>query len=176
MDTSTLLGDGRWLGVGLQTDQPDGGDPGLYSRPDSGLLSNLFKPRSQGGLGVYRPAFFEAWPLPRIQCAPSGQNGDYWGCHWGRSPAPEAHPAPLTSAVVRLGRFQKTGTARTVAVVVTNNGTMPTKVAEISRITLRTLAGSGQATLVGPQLPYESVLSCLAIPPLSGCSSTFRLR
>src|SRR6185437_15935389 len=67
--TATLLAAGAWLGISLNTAPSDSGGNGLYEPPGSSVLTYLFTPQSQGGLGVYRPAFFESWPLGRVTCA-----------------------------------------------------------------------------------------------------------
>ncbi|MBV9481673.1 MAG: hypothetical protein JO249_13105, partial [Acidobacteria bacterium] len=94
--TGTILADSGWLGISA-LGTPYSSNNGAYEPPAASLLSTLFTPLSQTlpngnpGLGVYRPAFFESWPFPRITCAPaynvpSSDGGSYvGGCPW---PAP----------------------------------------------------------------------------------------
>ncbi len=74
----TLLGAGSWLGISTQSTPAEPQSPiWLYQAAAASVLTQLFTPRSQGGLGVYRPAFFEGWPFPRIACDSSyNDNGD----------------------------------------------------------------------------------------------------
>jgi hypothetical protein len=90
--TGTLLASTQWLAISLQTSPYNSGSHGVYDPPARSLLSTLFTPIGQNspegdaGLGVYRPAFFEGWPFPRVTCDPS--YGDYngytidGGCSW----------------------------------------------------------------------------------------------
>jgi hypothetical protein len=74
-----------------------------------------------------------------------------------------------------MGRLTRLGATVNVALTITNNGTVATKATEISAISLRTLAGSGQALLRGPLVPIKigglapgvsfSVVLQLGIPP-----------
>ena len=68
---NTILADGAWLGIALQSDSWTANRAGWYDPPQESVLSKLFTPQSQGGLGVYRPAFYEGWPFPRVTCAGS---------------------------------------------------------------------------------------------------------
>jgi hypothetical protein len=65
--TATILADNQWLAISSVNSAWNGSplnDPnGTYNPPDASLLAKLFTPVSQNGLGVYRPAFFEGWPL-----------------------------------------------------------------------------------------------------------------
>lgn len=97
--TGTILADNSWLGISLQTSSISSTDQttGHYDPPNWSLLSTLFTPAGQDstdgnpGLGVYRPAFFEGWPFPRVTCDPAynvpdgkGDGGTYvGGCNWG---------------------------------------------------------------------------------------------
>jgi hypothetical protein len=155
--TSTLLGAGGWLGIGLQTDpgNPTSGTGYLYQPPAVSISSHLFTPVSGGGLGVYRPAFFESWPFPRLTCDASSYEGDPGqGCNWGSAaPAPESAPTPLTSLSISLGKSRnKTGIPGEldIPINIANSGTVDAQAIEITQVTLRTLAGSGQAVLVDP--------------------------
>jgi hypothetical protein len=100
--TGTLLADNAWLGISLQTTPSGGVPPGVYQPPSAMTLSHLFTARSEGGLGVYRPAFFEGWPFPRVTCDVSVRddgNDPGAGCDWGSAaPPPEVLPAPITDA------------------------------------------------------------------------------
>jgi len=162
--SSTLLADTAWLGISSQN-TPTGpygsccGPSGLYVPPADSILTTLFTPVSQGGLGVYRPAFFESWPFPRVICdtnyAPNGGYGS--GCDWGSAaPPPEALPAPITSiSIIKPAGISRNGTRVDLSLKITNNGTTEFRSLEISEIALRTAAGAGEATLVEPGLPVH---------------------
>lgn len=159
--TATIMADGSWLGISLQTSPYSGGPAGAYNPPGETLLTNLFKPASQGGLGVYRAAFFEGWPFPRVTCSPSfgvrtpDNSGSYvGGCAWASAATPESLPPPApTSVSVRATQIGGNQTETDVLLTVNNNGPVPAKSIEITSITLRTLAGSGHATIASPSLP-----------------------
>ncbi len=159
--TATLLAEQAWLGISAQTSPADSGPHGLYDPPALSILSHLFTPRSQGGLGVYRPAFFESWPFPRVTCAYSDDgDGDMGpGCNWGTAaPAPEAVQGPLTSLSITKGKspdkFSVEGQIE-VPLTITNNGTVAIQSIQITDVSLRTLIGSGQAVLADPALPLQ---------------------
>jgi hypothetical protein len=98
--TGTLLADNAWLGISAQTTPSGGVSPGVYEPPSPTILTHLLTARSEGGLGVYRPAFFEGWPFPRVTCDVSVRddgNDPGQGCDWGSAALPpEALPAPIT--------------------------------------------------------------------------------
>jgi hypothetical protein len=153
---NTIMAANSWLGISRQSTSQWANGAGWYDPPQESVLSNLFKPRSQGGLGVYRPEFYEAWPFPQVQCYESSIDGPDQGCPWSDgAPSPEARPAPVTSVVIRAGQATKIGTIVNVPLRITNNGTVPTKETEIGAVSLRTLGGSGQAVVVGPVLPIK---------------------
>jgi hypothetical protein len=162
--TSTLLADNAWLGISAQNTEWDGGSccgpSGLYVAPADSILSELFTPQSSGGngLGVYRPAFFEGWAFPRVTCEPNlDVDGDFgFGCDFGAAaPLPEALPAPVTSVSIKTAGISRNGTQVDLWLKITNNGTTESTSTEIGDITLRTLAGAGEATLVEPGLPIH---------------------
>jgi hypothetical protein len=166
--TATILADNSWLAISLQTSPYSGGPNGVYNPPGETLLNNLFTPVSQGGLGVYRPAFFEGWPFPRVTCAPSfgvrtpDNRGSYvGGCDWasGASPVSQPPPAP-TNVSIRATPTSSNQAQVNVLLTVHNNGPVPANSINLTSISLRTLAGSGQATVVSPSLP--AVISGLA--------------
>ena len=173
---NTIMAAGSWLGISLQSTSQWANGAGFYDPPQESILSNLFTPRSKGGLGVYRPEFYEGWPFPQVQCYTSSIDGPDQGCPWSDgAPSPEARPAPVTSVVIRAGQASRLGTIVNVPLRITNNGTVPTKGTEISTVSLRALGGSGQAVLIGPVLPIKigglapgasfSVVLQLGIPP-----------
>ena len=157
--TSTLLGAGGWLGISTQNTPAEPQSPTwLYQAPAASVLTQLFKPRSQGGLGVYRPTFFEGWPFPRIACDSSyDDNGDPGqGCDWGSAaPPPEALPGALTKISIRDGRASRSGTQLDLPLTITNTGTVDATSIHITKLTLRTLAGSGNATVESPAVPVD---------------------
>jgi hypothetical protein len=162
--TATILGADQWLGIAALNSPSDGGSNGLYIAPAASILSHLFTPRSQGGLGVYRPAFFEGWPFPRVTCGPSHySNGDTadFGCNWSAAaPAPETLQSPLASLTVsKSNRSQNLAGAlgqMEVPLTFHNNGTVDIQSIQVDNISLRTLAGAGQAVLGDPLLPIQT--------------------
>lgn len=160
--TATLLAANAWLGISLNTAPSDSGSNGLYEPPGSSVLAYLFTPQSQGGLGVYRPAFFENWPLGHVTCAWSddGEGDPGPGCNWSSAaPPPETLTAPLTSISVGTqpprNIFAVPGQIE-VPLAFSNNGTVAIQSVEINQVSLLTLAGSGQATVADPTLPART--------------------
>ena len=157
--------DSGWLGISaLNTPVNGTTDNFQYSPPSEDLRSLLFKPVWNGGLGVYRPAFFNSWPFPRVTCGLSfGDRGGYsypGGCNWSAAaPAPEhlePRRLPLTSVTVRAvqtSRQQPRQPQVDVILTVHNNGTTTAQSVTINSLQLRTLIGVGQATVVSPALP-----------------------
>lgn len=168
---NTILADNAWLGISLQSTSQWADANGLYQPPQEAIMTNLFTPRSQGGLGIYRPEFFEGWPFPKVQCYTSDVTGADQGCPWSSgSPSPEALPDPVTSVAIHVGQATRTGSTITVPLIISNNGTLATKAAEISAVSLRTLVGSGDAMVVDPLVPIK--VGALA----PGSSSTIELQ
>jgi hypothetical protein len=160
--TGTILADGSWLGISLQT-SPYSSNPatGHYDPPDWSLLSTLFTPVSDRGLGVYRPAFFEGWPFPRIACSPAfnvpdGNGGHYvGGCDWSAG-KPVTVPLPKDEAItMQAAQIASDHTEVDVQLTISNNETVSANSIDITSISLRTLAGSGQATVLSPNLPIR---------------------
>jgi hypothetical protein len=161
--TPTLLADGSWLGISLQSSPSNSGPNGLYNPPDPSVLAHLFTPQSKGGLGVYRPAFFEGWPFPRVTCDRSaGDYGGYWypgGCTWSAAaPSPDVVPGPVTNVSLGLGtsnqKFAVKGQIQ-IPLTIINSGTQELQSIEINDVSLRTLTGSGEAVLADPLLPIK---------------------
>jgi hypothetical protein len=155
--TTTLIANTSWLAISTQT-TPAGA--GLYNPPQASLLSHLFQPKSSdgtGGLGIYRPEFFESWPFPHLDCARSEIMVDYGGgCTWSNAaPSPESLPVPLTRVSIRASKGVRNGTLVTLPLIVSNTGTVTAKTFKIARIALRTLGGSGEVTVVSPALPLQ---------------------
>jgi hypothetical protein len=168
--TATMLADGGWLAISQQTNTNGGTS---YQPPGTPVSTHLFTPISKGGLGVYRPAFFEAWPFPRVTC---GKSQDEEGCDFSAAaPAAEARPDPVTSIAIRAGKVSRTGSTLNVPLRIVNNGTVVANAVEICTINLRALGGWGQANLVSPGLPIQigtlaptgraDILLRVAIPP-----------
>jgi hypothetical protein len=165
--TSTLMSDNTWLGISaLNTPQNGTNDGFQYSPPSEGIRTLLFNSIGNNGLGVYRPEFFNAWPFPRVTCDPSFGNrtGDHtWvgGCNWGAaSPAPEQVTGgrsitDLTMRAVVTSQEKPRQPQVDVTVIIHNSGTLTAQSIAIDSITLRTLIGAGQATLVSPALPIR---------------------
>lgn len=149
--TGTILADYGWLGISLQTSPADGGSAGAYNPPAQSLLSNLFTRASQGGLGVYRPAFFEGWPFAYINCDPAWDGNNVGGCSWGAGARPQRSPSP---AKVSIRATQiSTNQTETDVLLTLFNGTVQERSIGISSVSLCTLAGSGQATVQSPAVP-----------------------
>lgn len=161
--TATLLTSGSWLAAAPQADPADGGYYGLYDpgRTLVKILPHLFTPRSEGGLGVYRPAFFESWPFPHITCgwSDNGSGDPGPGCNWGSAaPSPDAVPGPVNNISVGPGVSNEKLAGKDqiqVPFAITNNGTQEIQSIQIDDVSLRTLAGSGQAVLADPLLPIK---------------------
>ena len=163
--TATAMTDGGWLGISaLNTPVNGTTDNFQYSPPSEDLRTLLFKPVWNDGLGVYRPAFFNSWPFPRVTCGLSyGDRNGYsysGGCNWSAAaPAPEhlePRRLPLTSVTIRAiqtSRQQPRQAQVDVILTVHNNGTTTAQSVTINSIQLRTLIGVGQATVVSPALP-----------------------
>ena len=177
--TSTILGAYQWLGISLLTSPTNSGLHGLYDPPAASVLTHLFTPRAQQGLGVYLPAFFEGWPFPRVTCGASHDDKNETtdlGCDWqSASAAPEALDAPLTSLTAQNAsraqtRFVAPGEID-VPLVFHNNGSVEIQSMQINNIALRTLAGSGQAVLLSPAFPLETK----SIKPGDSVTTTLRI-
>ena len=162
--SATLLADGGWLAISLQTSPGNSGAGAHYDPPSGPFLANLFTSVSAGGVGVYRPAFFEGWPFPRVTCDPSygvrnGDNtGNYiGGCNWnaGAPPLQSVPGPPVAGLTIRAYQSGGDPTHRQVLLIVSNSGTDAANSVDFSSINLRTLGGVGQATLVSPALPAK---------------------
>jgi hypothetical protein len=163
--TSTLMSDNAWLGISaLNTPQNGTSDDFQYWPPSEQIRTLLFNPVWKNGLGVYRPDFFNSWPFPRVQCDPAfgNRSGDHtWvgGCFWSAAaPKPEQGGSSITDVTMRavVSSQEKPRQPQVnVMVIIHNNGTLPAESITIDSITLRTLAGVGQATLVSPELPIR---------------------
>lgn len=162
--TSTLLAYNEWLGISLQSTPPYNGLEWKYQPPSTDTLTHLFSPISSGGLNVYRPAFFEGWPFPRVKCDASDLSGrgQYAGIGcpwWNAAPAIENLPAPLTkvSTRIHLPNYSPSPSGPSeVRLFVTNSGSGVARSINVDRILIKTLAGSGRATLVNPNMPLRT--------------------
>lgn len=166
--TSTILSDSAWLAIS-QSNTPwnSNYDAYQYIPPSADIRTLLFNPVWKGGLGIYRPDFFNNWPFPRVQCDLS--MGDYngyshsGGCNWSAgAPAPEqlapSARSPLTRLTIRakqasLDRPRKPEVQ--VHLMVHNNGTANTRAIGIHSITVQTLGPGGPTTLLGPAVPVQ---------------------
>jgi hypothetical protein len=161
--TATLLSENQWLGISQQ-DSPAFGtfDDYQYQPPSEDVRTLLFDPVYKGGLGVYRPEFFNRWAFPRLNCAQAWSGGgSVGGCYWNTgSPAPEQvagrrQVASVTLRAAQASRENPRQTAVDVQLSVHNNGTLTAHTVNISSITLRTLAGAGQAAIISPVVPIR---------------------
>jgi hypothetical protein len=162
--TGTILGNSSWLGISSLTSRTNSGPGTHYDPPDPSLLSTLFKPLSQSGLGVYRPAFFEGWAFPRVTCAlsyggyPPGQGMSIGGCDWGSaklSSPPEPPSSLVTSLNMQATQIASSGNEIDVRLTIYNNGTVTANSVNLASIKLRTLSGSEQATLLNAAMPMQ---------------------
>lgn len=161
--TGTILADGGWLGISLISSKSNSGGNTYYDPPGLSLLTKLFTPLSQSGLGAYRPAFFEGWPFPRVTCDPSygvgvGNGRAIGGCDWGAGTllTEPVTPGPLVANIsLRAIRISTDGTQANVRVTVHNSGNATANSVQINSILLNTLGGSGKASLVSPALPIQ---------------------
>ncbi len=159
--TGTIMADNSWLAISLQSSQYDSGPQAHYDAPNSTFMANLFTPQPNG-LGVYRAAFFEGWPFPRVTCDPSsgvyppGQPGaSNGGCNWNSAKPPlQSSPGPAAAGLT-IHAYQ-TATNQTqvqVLLIISNSGTLLANSVQFSSIKLHTLGGSGEATIVSPAIP-----------------------
>ncbi len=153
--TATILADHSWLGISTLTTPKNSGPSGHYNPPDAKVLTRLFTPLSQDGLGVYRPAFFEGWPFPHVTCDPVYNKPHEGGCDWGAAkPVTGPSPGPLGASItMQAAQIASNGNEVDVRLTVFNNGTEPANSITLTSITLSTLAGSGQATLLNSSMP-----------------------
>ena len=160
--TQTLRGyDGVWRGISRRDTPaytlPDSfGNYPQYSPPVSSFMAHLFLPISQGGLGVYRPDFFEGWAFPSAYCSPSIMDRAYaGGCAWNSATPPvDLLPPALTKIGISAQNASRNGTQVDVPLTITNTGSVQADNIQFGQIALRTLAGSGTATLIDPIAPY----------------------
>jgi hypothetical protein len=163
LHTGTILASGSWLAISLQSSPKNGGSTGTYTPPDASLLSTLFTPVGQNspegnpGLGVYRPAFFEGWPFPRVTCDPSWNDSNGYqingGCNWSATaPTLEALPQPMAKVSIATISVSKGKTQTTVVLAVHNSGTKGITSLEITNVA--TVSGHS-ATLIAPALPIH---------------------
>ncbi len=167
--TATILSDFAWLGIS-QLDTPSNGttDTFQYEPPSPDTLTLLFDPVWKKGIGVYRPAFFNGWPFPRVQCTPVvgtqvGDGTSVGGCNWSAAAVAPEHLGAgrsISKTSVTIRAVQTSGDRPRqpqidVMLTIHNNGTITAQSITIDSITLRTLAGAGQATLLSPVAPIR---------------------
>jgi hypothetical protein len=153
--TGTILADGGWLAISaLNTPKFGTNESFQYQPPDQSLLATLFQPVSQnGGLGVYRPDFFEGWSFPRVQCDQSfGNRGSYTsigGCDWNSAKLGQPPPGNLIGGItMQAAQVASNGTEVDVRLTLFNSGTEALKSLDLTSVSLRTLGGSGQASVL----------------------------
>ncbi len=163
--TQTMMGLGAWLAVGrTDTPWPITSDDYNYPAPTPAVMGKLFAPVWNNGLGVYRPAFFERWDLPRLQCTPAyNAQGSTGACHWDSGAKP---PSQLAAAVRRpfpsvsikaqqAGGVQPRKAETKIDLVVHNNGTADLKSITIDSVILRSLDVPAAITLTGQTMPLR---------------------
>lgn len=162
--TQTLMGLGAWLAVARQDSPASGGsDDYQYSAPSADLMGKLFGPVWNGGLGLYRPVFYERWAFPRLACTAAFNGEAYGGCHWDSGAKPPSQIAasvrrPLPSVSIRVQRFgaESPRKAETkIELVVHNNGTADLKSIQIESLLLRSVGVQAPITLTGQSLPLQ---------------------
>jgi hypothetical protein len=77
------------------------------------------------------------------------------GCQWALdSAAPPPTPPPSSSALtIQAAQLSSSGTETDVLLTLFNAGTLPESSIDLTSISLRTLAGTGQATILSPAQP-----------------------
>lgn len=149
--TQTLFADNGWQGISLQSTPPEGDVNGLYDPPGQSVMSGLFTPISKGGMGVYRAEFFEGWPFPHVTCADSTV-----GCHWAAAaPALEAVQRPAAKLTFSVHFTPQNSSRQNVQLIVHNSGTKDLTSVQLNNISVRTLAGQGNANLQEPRFPIQ---------------------
>ena len=160
--TGTILAETGWLAVGSRSQEANA-ESKSYIGMSTTVLQYLFKPvqwngaANIGGLGVYRPAFFERWPFPHVSCDRSADPSKIdSGCYWNSgSPALEARAAPLTGVSSKLDSMSRHGAHLDVRLAISNTGSTDFDSLEIIEMALVTETGEPPATLVGPKLPIH---------------------
>lgn len=162
--TQTLMGLGAWLAVARQDSPASGGsDDYQYTAPTADLMGKLFAPVWNGGLGLYRPVFFERWAFPRLACTAAFNGEAYGGCHWDSGAKPPSQIAasvrrPFPSVSIRAQKFgsERPRKAETkIELVVHNNGTADLKSIQIDSLLLRAVGLQAAITLTGQSLPLQ---------------------
>lgn len=164
--TQALWSGGNWLGIsrrstptwqvwydGLFKYKPQ------YEPPADSFMKQFFLPIKDGGLGVFRPAFFESW-LPRATCAASvtpKSNGEVWGgCDWQGAVSPIQAPGQqLTKLTITVDRESRNGSQMALPITITNTGSDQANDIELTQISARTLTGSGAVTVNSPTFPIS---------------------
>ena len=154
--TQTLWGGRGWWGISRR-DTPTISLNAQYSPPTNTFMAHLFLPVARGGLGVYRPAFFEGWPLPRIICDPSLENSlGTGGCDWKRASSPiEALPPTKTRLSIETSSVMRRGDDVTVNLKISNTGSLQADSIDVSQIYGKVIEGSGNISIDGPRVPWS---------------------
>lgn len=162
--TQTLMGMGAWLAVARQDSPSSGGsDDFQYTAPTATLMGKLFGPVWNGGLGLYRPVFYERWAFPRLACTTAFNGEAYGGCYWDSGAKPPSQIAasvrrPFPSVSIRAQKFgaENPRKAETkIELVVHNNGTADLKSIQIDSLLLRSVGVQAAITLTGQSLPLQ---------------------
>ncbi len=164
--TQTLWNGREWWGISRRDTPAYNCKPfdcsAQYSPPINTFMAHLFLPVAQGGLGVYRPAFFEGWPLPRIVCAPTiplkpftgiGPTG---GCDWERAGSGIKAPPPSRAELsVATSSVMRKGDDVTVNLEISNTGSLQADGIDVTRIDGKAMEGSGSISVDYPRLPWQ---------------------
>ncbi|MGI8773208.1 MAG: hypothetical protein ACR2JE_17435 [Acidobacteriaceae bacterium] len=170
--TQTLWAGNGWWGISRRdsrnTHAPDWGYQ--YSPPINTFMAHLFLPQAEGGLGVYRPAFFENWLQARIICLPTKDHSheyEFGGCYWKNATSSLETP-PLSTAGLSItpGDIKRDGTRATVTLRISNSGPLQVDDLYLTRISVRALEWSrdtsaqdaercGQVSIDNPGLPLR---------------------
>jgi hypothetical protein len=138
------------------------GDPGAdpladnYIAPGPDIMNHLFALPStdanSGGLGVYRPEFFNAWMFPHIKCAPSWRydhsDRPYGeGCPWGSGTVGTPLVTPGSLAATAKLAFER-GNKALVSLTFVNAGDSELKNIVLKDVHVEVVHGHGKAQIL----------------------------
>ncbi len=170
--TQTMWAGNGWWGISRRdspnTRAPDWGYQ--YSPPINTFMAHLFLPQAQGGLGVYRPAFFENWLQARITCLPNkDHNSEYQfgGCYWKNATSSLETPPPSTKGLsITAGDVRREGIRVTVTLQISNPGVLQVDDLYLTQISARAsgrssgasaqaVQGCGAVSVDNPGVPFR---------------------
>ena len=170
--TQTMWAGNGWWGISKRdspnTRAPDWGYQ--YSPPINTFMAHLFLPQAQGGLGVYRPAFFETWLQARITCLPTKDHDheyQFGGCYWKNATTQLEPPDAVDQDLsITAGDIRREGTGVTVTLQISNTGTLQVDDLYLTQISARAsgrsgetsaqaVQGCGEVSIDNPGLPFR---------------------